>query len=168
MKLLIVQFSPTSRHFVSLRSKYSPQQDSAYDDVFYVGWTLNEKQAHEFSYVDIPGTRAVECWHLWLILLCGLMNGHRRFAGRFRLLIHGTVDGMCSHDSRILKYQRESQRAVVPQTSHCNAIGGQCSAMPHMLTPMCHSQETVFLWMLCRCLHVRGQLAPYSRYKQRR
>jgi hypothetical protein len=25
MKLLIVQFSPTSRHFISLRSKYSPQ-----------------------------------------------------------------------------------------------------------------------------------------------
>jgi hypothetical protein len=25
MKLLIMQFSPTSRHFISLRSKYSPQ-----------------------------------------------------------------------------------------------------------------------------------------------
>jgi hypothetical protein len=25
MKLLTVQFSPTSRHFISLRSKYSPQ-----------------------------------------------------------------------------------------------------------------------------------------------
>jgi hypothetical protein len=25
MKLLIMQFSPTSRHFFSLRSKYSPQ-----------------------------------------------------------------------------------------------------------------------------------------------
>jgi hypothetical protein len=25
MKLLIMQFPPTSRHFISLRSKYSPQ-----------------------------------------------------------------------------------------------------------------------------------------------
>jgi uncharacterized membrane protein (DUF106 family) len=46
MKLLIMQFSPTSCHFITLRSKYSPQQPVLLTPSDYVSFLISETKFH--------------------------------------------------------------------------------------------------------------------------
>jgi hypothetical protein len=48
MKLLIMQFSPTSRHFISLRSKYFPQHPVQSEQLYVRKITVPSKN-HQYG-----------------------------------------------------------------------------------------------------------------------
>jgi hypothetical protein len=76
MKLLIMQFSPTSGHLISLQSKYSPQAPSVYVPLLMSDTkchTHTEPQAKLYIYIYIycnfygfrQQTRGQKFWTEW-------------------------------------------------------------------------------------------------------
>jgi hypothetical protein len=71
MKLLIMQFSPTSCHFISLRSKYSPQQPVLKDPQSKYNLVTNTE--HKFTLEQLTLKGLILSFHLCRGLPDGLV-----------------------------------------------------------------------------------------------